>query len=272
MKQSPKIPPSFDKIPCPFHYAAFFNSLDNDPHWEAVQGFQNLRPGDILCYLPPEYTPEPISEMPQGRTGMHVGVIEKIKMVGDSTIELDLIDSTRKPHCKEDSRYKEGKGGIGRAPLKISRKEDTADMPFSLQWGSSQTKWEKKLFFGRVKNFENPQEYLQCLKNVLEKLQCKERPRNSIDVVQSSDNLTELSDNFELPLELLQSLESCLEKLHCKESPRNPIGVVQSSENLTKISENFELPLEIFQSLESRFQKLQSGENSQSPVGDVTSE
>lgn len=268
-----KIPPSFDGIPCPFHYAAFFNSLDNDPHWESVQGFRNLRPGDILCYLPPDYTPKPISEMPKARTGMHVGVIEKIKVVLDSSLEIDLIDSTRRPHCKEDSRYEKDKGGVGRAPLKISCKEDKPEMPFFLQWGSSQTVWEKKLFFGRLKNLESPHEIFQFLKKLFEKLESSESSSRSIDVVQSCDNLNKKSGtgSMESFSEILESLEKLLEKLESSETPKSSIGIVQSCDRIEQSCDSFEIPLEIFQNLENHLVILERSESDDKPIGIVQS-
>lgn len=150
MRQSPKIPPSFDGIPCPFHYAAIFYN-EKDPHWEGISRLTHLREGDILCYLPPKFTPQTITEMPKAKTGMHVGIIEKIKLARDSSLEIEVIDSTRRPHCKEDTRSEKDKGGIGRAPLRISCKEEAGHTRIFLQWGSSDIKWEKDLFFGRLK-------------------------------------------------------------------------------------------------------------------------
>ncbi len=149
-----RIPVSLDQIPCPFHYAAFFSWLQENkhPHWETVIGFEDLQPGDLLVYLPPDFVPKEISEIPAERTGTHVMVVEEIAFHGDR-IELSVIDCTRLRHCPEDSRVKGLKDGVGRSPLTIVQRSEGA----LLQWGTRKRKWkrsqafEKNLFFARLK-------------------------------------------------------------------------------------------------------------------------
>ena len=47
---------------------------------------------------------------------MHIMVVERVLKVQDDQVELMVIDCTRRPQCKEDSREA---GGIGRAPVTI---------------------------------------------------------------------------------------------------------------------------------------------------------
>lgn len=146
------VPLSIDQIPCPFHYAFFFTFLGNHEYWLQVY-FTDLAPGDIFCYLPPNFIPEKRSEMPTTRTGTHVGIIEKVIRTTNNSVELVIIDCTRFPHCQEDSRTK---GGIGRSPLTIYIERDKT----FLQWGSREKLWQKEVFFGRLKSSN----YLQGLK------------------------------------------------------------------------------------------------------------
>lgn len=150
---SDQIPISVDNIPCPFHYSAFFSSLEHCENkcWYPIQEFKEIQKGDLFGYLPCKYVPKKISEIPTKRTGMHLGIIEKVIKVQNEQIELLIIDCTRIPHCVEDSRSKNGKGGVGKSPLTIYIKEEGA----ILQWGTNKEKLKKHLFFGRLKSIEN---------------------------------------------------------------------------------------------------------------------
>ncbi len=140
-----RTPVSFDQIPCPFHYAAFFASLTEhkNQYWTAVKDIQSLQAGDFIVYLPENYTPKEITELPKSRTGMHIMIVEKVILLEPNQIALTIMDCTRFRHCWEDTRIK---GGIGRAPLTI-RMQDKKTI---LQWGTRERTWEKELFFGRL--------------------------------------------------------------------------------------------------------------------------
>jgi hypothetical protein len=143
-----QIPVSFDQIPCPFHYSAFFTSLADhkNSHWTAVKGIEDLQSGDLIVYLPQNYTPKEITEIPNKRTGTHIMIVEKVKSQEPNKITLTVIDCTRFRHCSEDSRIK---GGIGRSPVTFEIHNDQT----ILQWGAREKIWEKELFFGRLVHF-----------------------------------------------------------------------------------------------------------------------
>lgn len=141
-----QIPISIDGIPCPFHYEAFFSSLKDheNKYWSYVPHIKDVKPGDIFGYLPRNFIPQEISQIPKERTGTHLGVVEQVLNIQEGKIELVIIDCTRFPHCKEDTRVK---GGIGRSPLTIYFENGKA----ILRWGSRKKKWEKDIFLGRLK-------------------------------------------------------------------------------------------------------------------------
>lgn len=141
-----RIPTSIDKIPCPFHYAAFFLSLTDheNKYWSTFRDFRAVCPGDLIVYLPRNYTPKEVSKIQTERTGTHLMLVEEILEINQDRIKLMVIDCTRSPHCSEDSRVK---GGIGRAPLTIFNSPQGT----TLQWGSRKKKLEKDLFLGRLK-------------------------------------------------------------------------------------------------------------------------
>lgn len=141
-----QIPISIDNQPCPFHYAAFLTSLFNcrEKYWDSFRDLKHILPGDILVYLPRDYTPKKIEEMPKGRTGMHMMIVEDVLNIDARRVDLKIIDCTRFRHCPEDTRARDG---IGRAPLTIHLQSSGAE----LQWGSREKTWPKDLFFGRLK-------------------------------------------------------------------------------------------------------------------------
>lgn len=101
-------------------------------------------PGDILVVLPPHYVPEKIQAIPKESQGMHIMIVEEVLDKEVGRIELIIIDCTRSPHCKEDTREH---GGIGRSPLTLHLKEATV----TLQWGSREPlACKKELFIGRL--------------------------------------------------------------------------------------------------------------------------
>ncbi len=146
-----RIPVSIDNTPCPFHYAAFFSSLDHckNPYWSTFQDFKDLQPGDLLVYLPRDFVPKEISEIPAKRTGTHIMVVEEVKKIKEDWIEVSVIDCTRLRHCPEDSRVKDFKDGVGRSPLTIIKQPSGT----FLQWGSKERKWKKSLFFEKTLYF-----------------------------------------------------------------------------------------------------------------------
>lgn len=69
-------------------------------------------------------------------------VLEKI---GD-TYQFMIIDSTRIPHSKQDTRYPKG-SGIGRSPVFLTPYKTIT----LLQWSQNGKKHEKEITMGRVR-------------------------------------------------------------------------------------------------------------------------
>ncbi len=143
-----RIPRGVDGIACPFHYAAFFSSLESgkDRYWSSFKDVKQLIPGDVIVYLPHHYVLKVTVEIQSiVRPATHVMIVEKIISIHEDKVELIIIDSSRYPHCPEDSRVT---GGVGRAPLTIH----TEPEGMSIQWGTREKRWSKNLFFGRLKD------------------------------------------------------------------------------------------------------------------------
>jgi hypothetical protein len=151
--QAPEIPLSIDHIPCPFHYARFFSSLNyiKNPYWDSIEEHQQLQPGDLIVCLPHHYELKEINHMPSQRPGVHIMLIEEVLNTDHHTIQMSIIDCTRSPHSQEDSRFLRQTGGIGRAPLILYK----GAQGYLLQWGSNPNRLEKEVFFGRLKAFSS---------------------------------------------------------------------------------------------------------------------
>ena len=150
MKNHRYLPPSLDEIPCPFHYAKLFQSLargeTKNPYWESVPlSAKHILPGDLLVYLPLNYQPKVIDQMPTTRPGMHVMIVERIFKKERNCLALSIIDCSRSRHCKEDSRIEREKG-IGSALLTL-----TIGSPCSLRWGKEKEAMEIEIFLGRLR-------------------------------------------------------------------------------------------------------------------------
>lgn len=145
MQKHKTLPVSLDSIPCPFHYAAFF-STSGLHAWDSIPSFDKLQAGDLIVYLPPDFQPQEIKSMPEKRTGTHIMMVEQVIEKIENTVKLIIIDCTKLRHTKYDSRPR-GKGGLGRSPCSIQHTGSS----YLLSWGKRKKKWEKDIYFGRVK-------------------------------------------------------------------------------------------------------------------------
>jgi len=150
-EMAPKVPPSWDGIPCPFNLFAIFQSLRKQPTelWSSVD-FLDIKSGDILTYQPPNYTPpkEPDFSKPPP---MHVVIIQKVWHKESDWVHLQVIDSTRKPHNSSDSRFPDN-SGIGCSELFI--RFQPSDKIYEIRWHQDAGWCEKAISVGRL-NLEN---------------------------------------------------------------------------------------------------------------------
>lgn len=154
IKRAPETPLSIDGIPCPFHYVQAFRKPLR--YWKRVENLQEVRSGDLMVYLPLDYTLPRTYEKSRSRTGTHVMFVEALgNMVKDGFWKIDIIDCTRTPHSAAyDSRWKGrgSAGGIGRSSVFIQpRKGSSVLEDVLLRWSERGKVYKKLLFIGRLK-------------------------------------------------------------------------------------------------------------------------
>ena len=138
------IPPSSDGQPCPFNYTSALTHLPLS-EWQTVEALSDIIPGDILVYLPPNFHPPKDADFSKKSTGTHIMIVDQVlEKIGD-TYQFIIIDSTRIPHSKQDTRYPKG-SGIGRSPVFLTPHENIV----LLQWSLKGKKHEKAITIGRV--------------------------------------------------------------------------------------------------------------------------
>ena len=138
------IPPSSDGQPCPFNYASALTLLTLS-EWQKVEALSDVIPGDILIYLPRNYHPPIDGNNSKKSTGTHVMIVDQILEKIGGTYQFMILDSTRAPHSRKDTRYPGG-SGIGKSPVFL-----TPDENFShLQWRINGRKHAKELTIGRI--------------------------------------------------------------------------------------------------------------------------
>jgi len=139
------VPPSSDGQPCPFNYASALTHLPLS-EWQTVEALSDVLPGDILIYLPHNFLPPKEADFSKKSTGTHVMIVDQIlEKIGD-TYQFMIIDSTRVPHSKQDTRYP-SESGIGRSPVFLTPHKNIV----LLQWSSKGKKYEKEITIGRVR-------------------------------------------------------------------------------------------------------------------------
>ena len=141
------IPLSIDGIPCPFNLSAIFKQK-HLKHWTHIPKLEDVIKGDVIVYLPKNYSPSPFpSSNCKKSTGTHVMIVKKVlEKTAKSFFHFSIIDCTRRPHSTTDSRYyrllkfysslKKGrkflcKGGIGEASVFFFKQKDGA---YKIQW------------------------------------------------------------------------------------------------------------------------------------------
>lgn len=140
------VPPSFDGMPCPYNYAAALKSKQLK-HWEVVDNLEEVRPGDILIYLPPGFEPQEDFDTGQPVPAIHMMVVETVLGKTKEKHHFRVIDCTRIPHNrKDDTRYPK-KGGIGKSSVYITKREPH----FALQWTYTGRILAKEMVFARIR-------------------------------------------------------------------------------------------------------------------------
>ena len=148
-----KIPRSIDGIPCPFNLSAIIKK-DDLQYWNHIQSLEEVKSGDIIVYLPLNYEPPSLEEpVKKGPTYTHVMVVNQVFPKTDNEFfHFSIIDCTRKPHSKDDTRQKQlmKTDGIGQSELLVKKNEEKENC-YTLQWkGKQNVLGLKELTVGRV--------------------------------------------------------------------------------------------------------------------------
>jgi hypothetical protein len=140
------VPPSFDGQPAPFNYASIFQSVSS-PFWKRIGSFDDASTGDLLVFVPPNYTHPDSPPMKRKSTGTHIAIIHKSYGYHKGSYSFQVIDATRVPHGKEDSRYPR-ESGIGISPGMITPYRGGGS---TVQWGkNASTIFHKEVTVGRL--------------------------------------------------------------------------------------------------------------------------
>jgi len=139
-------PPSVDGMPCPFNYAAALKH-QKLKHWEMMKQIEEVQPGDILIYLPPNFEPQESFEIGQKPPRIHMMVVERVFPSKENLFHFSIIDCTRIPHNRiDDTRYPK-KSGIGRSSLFLEKRGDD----FALRWRADGPVQMKEMVFARLR-------------------------------------------------------------------------------------------------------------------------
>lgn len=147
MELRDEVPPSFDGIPCPFNNVSILERGELH-YWEQVLSLEDIRPGDIVIYLPTSFTPRFSPDERKGKkTGTHMMVIQYALGRQGEEYAFTIINSTQSSHCTQDSRY--GKGnGVGSSPLFL---KPIDGMTCILRWGTREKVYDKRIIVARLK-------------------------------------------------------------------------------------------------------------------------
>lgn len=146
------LPISFDEKILPYHLVMLGERMRQPiRYWEVVRDIKDIQSGDIVSYMDKGYTllkdPPPHFQ----KTGTHVMVVDHVERFSEDdahlTLNLWIIDATRQPHNRDDSRYHTDplmrKNGIGRSPL-VLRHDKTSKIG-SIQWSKRGHHYEKMI-------------------------------------------------------------------------------------------------------------------------------
>lgn len=144
-EMSPAVPVSDDGRPCPFHYFKIFQSLPHPSckNWTRIDILEDVRPGDVMVYLPPEFQP-PIQRSANRRTKTHLMIVDQIQHAEKNQACVTIIDCTREPHSRTEDTRKSG--GIGRATFLLDYKNPHSE----IQWTGGGKKRTKNISIGRM--------------------------------------------------------------------------------------------------------------------------
>jgi len=100
-----------------------FFSRSRPLFWKRIGSFDDASTGDLLVFVPSNYTHPDSPPMKRKSTGTHIAIIHKSYGYHKGSYSFQVIDATRVPHGKEDSRYPR-ESGIGISPLMITPYRD----------------------------------------------------------------------------------------------------------------------------------------------------
>ena len=142
----PGIPKSIDGMPCPFNLYAIFQSLYTKPleHWQPVM-LNEIRPGDILVYQPVNYEPTKTPDYTKP-SGTHTMIVQEI-IRNENYLQVNVIDNTKIPRNKSDSRFPDN-SGIGARPVFIRTISNSNG--HRLGWRKKHLGLQKELIAGRI--------------------------------------------------------------------------------------------------------------------------
>ena len=139
------VPPSFDGMPCPYNYAAALKKRQL-AHWKVVEKLEEVRPGDILIYLPVGFEPQEEFELGQAVPAIHMMVVEAVLGQVKEKHHFRVIDCTRIPHNRMDDTRFPKRSGVGKSSVYL-RKEGDA---YLLQWTYTGRRLAKEMVFTRI--------------------------------------------------------------------------------------------------------------------------
>jgi len=113
------VPVSIDGIPCPFNLVAIFQQADTLGLQYWTNGtVGSIERGDVLVYQFPGFKP---SHKPRDGRGTHVMLISQVESQDGLTLTLEVIDCTRQPHNRHDSRtsFRKPRPGFGKSTVTL---------------------------------------------------------------------------------------------------------------------------------------------------------
>jgi len=137
----PDVPASPDAKITPYTYYKIAQTKHAFTYWNVISSLADMKPGDLLIYIPIGYTLSDIPPPPGTKHGTHVMMVDQLAR-NDDGFTISVIDSTQRLHNKYDARY--SAGGIGKSTnIKITAGAEPGQM--TLQW-SEQGEIHHKLF------------------------------------------------------------------------------------------------------------------------------
>ena len=139
------VPPSFDGMPSPYNYAAALKKR-RLKHWEVVENLEEVRPGDILIYLPLDFQPQEKYEVGQPVPAIHMMIVESALGKNKAKHHFRVIDCTRLPHNRIDDTRFPKRSGVGKSSVYLTKQGET----YHLQWTYTGRILAKEMVFTRI--------------------------------------------------------------------------------------------------------------------------